>query len=370
MIGANSLSKSQPEASGTKQKTIVSGGSSDASDTASLGSNLWQESDSASESLQEIPFLAVLPNEDEDVVTIESSLVKPVKIFSESTASFRQSIQKHIPKHVVHYAAKLPKYVKIGLSGLVMTFAAHMICIAIGMYQISKIDPRTISIKRLHLRGLDGREAVLEAEAFIPMPWMARFFHINVVKPRVEVFAEGKPILTADIPDLIVGKKGAKVSMNGVKFRMASFPTVSSPLSILLQQFLPKGMLKGRSVNKLKVLATGRLQTKSFWYPLDISVNMEHLIDMAEMKKLLLEKKKKGEKETAQLPEITSVRVSDSGLGSLSTKVTATIKLPPQALAYFMTLDVPELVGRLSLVAPGRPEREAEHLYIGLVLLY
>lgn len=371
MIGANSLSKSQPEATKKNTDTGFNGGSSDTSDTegfVGLMSEDAMDVESTASSFPEIPFLALLPSIDsEEAVLIESSPVKPAVADVDTASSLRQSIKKRIPRHMVHYVTQgpFPKYIKLGLTGLLMTFAAHMICIAIGMYQISRIDPRTITVQRLHLRGLEGREAVLEAEAFIPMPWMARFFHINVVGPRVVVEAEGRTLVTADIPDVIVGRRGAKVKMNGVRFQMGSAP--SSPLSIILQQFLPTGMIKGRPVNKLKVLMTGRLQTKSFWYPLDIRVNTDHEIDIPALKALLA-KQKQSDEEPPQLPEITSVRISDLDSDSIETKVRATIKLPPRALSYFMTLDVPELVGRLSLVAPGKPEREAEHLYIGTVL--
>jgi len=369
MIGANSLSKSASE---PPKKPVLPDQNGESSDTdASVADERLEDSMTTYHSSisGEIPFLAMLPSisslDDED--EFHKPLIEP-----DALEEYRLSarLKKHLPRRVyrsVKYVTtgRFPKYVKIGLLGLATTFAAHMLCIAVGMYQISLIRPESVQIKRLHLKGLDSAHGVLEAEVFVPMPWMARFFHINVVRPHLDVQTDTKEtLITAEFPDVIVGSKGAKIEMNGVKFNSRPDGKIS-PLSVILQQFLPLGLVRHRPVKKLKILATARLQTYSFWCPLDIGVNLEKTLDLAELKEQLM--KKDPESEASDKPNITKIRLENGGSDSLETRVVVTVKLPPNALTYFMTIDVPALEGELSLIPSNRPLSESEPLYLGKV---
>src|SRR5690606_31120195 len=100
---------------------------------------------------------------------------------------------------------RAPKIAKLGLLGLIIIFGIHMVCIAIGMAQILKIDPESIKIKKIHVSGLDTATGHLRAEAAIPMPFMARFFHINIGSPTVSVHAANSKLLEVQFPSLILG---------------------------------------------------------------------------------------------------------------------------------------------------------------------
>lgn len=316
----------------------------------------------------EIPFLALLPPLSssasllakchEDAPDISEPLVK-------SRQSLARSIRRRIPTRVSRYVTRgrLPRYVKVSLMGIVITFAAHMVCIAIGMYQMSQIRLDDITILKIHLGDLDKAEGALRAEADVPMPWMARFFHINAVNSRVVAKADGHTLFSAEFPDIVVGRKGKTIRMNSIKFKPGN--SKNSPLSICLGNFLPFPLFESNPVTKVKVFMSSRLRTKSFWYPLDIGVNFEKEIDLVELKKNLAAQNK--DKEDPEAPTIKSIKLSPKA-GELDLSVKATFKLPPVALAHFISIDVPSLEGILSLLPSNVFESDNKPLYIGKVI--
>lgn len=364
MIGG-AKSVSQPTINKRRQPSELTNSLIPASETSTIDTSddVCLEDDSSEAG--EIPFLAMLPpisSSSSLMVRCHDDAPDIAAPLMQSRVSLARTIRRRIPPNVHRYVTRgrLPKYVKVSLMGIVITFAAHMICIAIGMYQMSLIRPEDITILKIHLGDLDKAEGALRAEADIPMPWMARFFHINVANSKVVAQADGQTLFTVEFPDIVVGRRGKTIRMNSIKFKPGT--SKSSPLSILLGHLLPFPLFDQKPIGKVKVLMSSRLQTKSFWYPLDIGVNFEKDIDLSELKEKLDSEKK----EDSEAPKIKSIKITPKS-GELDLSVKATFQLPPVALAHFISIDVPNLEGTLSLLPSNVFESETKPLYIGKV---
>lgn len=368
--GAKSVSHPMVKAGRRKQSCELPSVSlkelNEASDQSMIDT-LDEELISESSESGEIPFLALLPpisSSSSLLIRCQDDAPNISRPLMQSRESLAQSIKRHIPSDVTRFVTRgrFPKYVKGSLMAIVVAFAAHMICIAIGMYQMSKIRPEEVTILKIHLGDLDKAEAALHAEADIPMPWMARFFHINAVNSKVVAQAEGQTLFSVEFPDIIVGRRGKTVRMRSVKFKPGNSKT--SPLTILAPHLVPFPLFDAKPINKLKILMSSRLRTKSFWYPLDIGVNFDKELDLVELKEKM--KTASAGKQAPEIPTIKSIKISPKS-GELDLSVKVTFQLPSVALTHFVSVDVPNLEGILSVMPLNAFDTDTRPLYIGKV---
>lgn len=227
---------------------------------------------------------------------------------------------------------------------LFLIFTLHMACIAVGVYQLTQMDPGAIVIQRLHLSALDSESAQLRARATLPLPYMTRFFHIRLVAPTLTLAAKGSPhtaILRVSLPDLVVSQESTVVDLDAVQF--SSAPGAQSIPALAWQH------LKGSRETYVATLA-GRIQSRSFWYPLDLPVSHAIPVDLAELLGKL-------DRQSTPLdvvpPRLTSLRVVPARRG-LGMRVQATLQVPPAYLPPFMEVDVPEMEVHLLVLPDGR----------------
>ncbi len=298
----------------------------------------------------DIPLEAIITCIDDDQLhhlNSSSGLLK-------AASAYRRRVQR-AKRYITN--TRFPRILRLGLLGLLVIFAIHMVCIVVGMYQMSKIRLEDCMIKKVHLSGLDTATGHLRAEAMIPMPFMARFFHIKIGRPTAVVRAADEKLLEIQFPDLIVGMEGETIQLDSVQF--SSQPSKQSLLGIATQHWLQDS----DSINKVDVQMSCQLQTNSFWVPLDMALSYTHQVDLDEVKEHL--KKHKDKADNVELPEIRKIRFIQ-GRDDLDVRILVTLALPPTALPSFVEIEVPQLEGELLLVKKDEFE-EDKYLHIGKV---
>lgn len=364
MIGSNSLQRSQATFRRKKQAERDNEDSisidtyyEDAVETANA-KRAFEETESLN---GEIPFIAILPDSSLEDLKLES---EDLEICSSepliSTAEDVRERRRDIPKKAIKYvmSGRLPRFVKKSLLVVSVIFAIHMVCIAIGMYQLSRINPDDIKIGRLYLSGLDSATAKLAAEATVPMPWMARFFRIEVADPKVLIKAGSEEILSVSVPSVIVGRDGGTtIKLDQIEFQASS--SDHSPLSILFSHILPFDTGKGDQVRTVDIGAQFRLKTSSFWYPIDMVLNYDHVLDIVELKETMKAQKSESSTEIS-MPQLTGIKILPiEEAGELGLKLQATVKLPAEIFSPFLTIDVPSLQAEIMVIPlDGSDEKE------------
>jgi hypothetical protein len=93
-------------------------------------------------------------------------------------------------------------------------------------------------------------------------------------------------------------------------------------------------------------------------------VNFEKEVDLVELREKL--KAEPASKQAPEVPTVKSIKISPKS-GELDLSVKVTLQLPSVTLPHFVSIDVPNLEGVLSLMPSNIFDADTTSLYIGKV---